>query len=50
MFWWMQVDNLELPHRFERTLVDPRPTLTLDLSREEIQTMIWAIGYRPDYA
>ena len=26
------------------------PTLTLDLSREQIQTIIWATGYRPDYA
>jgi putative flavoprotein involved in K+ transport len=44
------VDDVELPHRFERTRVDPRPTLTLDLAREQIQTVIWATGYQPDYA
>lgn len=35
--------------RFEPTQVDERPTLTLDVRRDDIRTVIWATGYRPDY-
>ncbi len=38
------------PHRFEPTRLDPVPSLELDLGRGEIETMIWATGFRPDYS
>jgi putative flavoprotein involved in K+ transport len=38
------------PHRFEPTVVPESPTLDLDLTSGEIQTIIWATGYRPDYS
>ena len=38
------------PHRFEPTAVPGSPPLDLDLTRGEIQTIIWASGYRPDYS
>jgi putative flavoprotein involved in K+ transport len=42
--------DVERPHRFEPTRVEPRPTLSLDLSGGEIRTIVWATGYRPDYS
>jgi putative flavoprotein involved in K+ transport len=38
------------PHRFEATVVDPSPRLDLDLRTGEIETILWATGYRPDYS
>jgi putative flavoprotein involved in K+ transport len=38
------------PHRFEPTEVDASPPLDLDLNRGEIETIIWATGFRPDYS
>ena len=38
------------PHRFAPTAVPESPPLELDLTRGEIQTIIWATGYRPDYS
>jgi putative flavoprotein involved in K+ transport len=38
------------PRRFEPTVVAEPPRLGLDLSSGEIQTIIWATGYRPDYS
>jgi putative flavoprotein involved in K+ transport len=43
-------DSLPPPHRFEPTAVDATPTLGLDLNRGEIETIIWATGFRPDYS
>jgi putative flavoprotein involved in K+ transport len=38
------------PHRFAPTRVDAAPPLSLDLQSGAIRTIIWATGYRPDYA
>lgn len=38
------------PHRFEPTVVDASPPLTLDLRSGEIKTIVWATGFRPDYS
>lgn len=38
------------PERFEATRVDESPPLTLDLKRENIRTVLWATGFRPDYS
>jgi putative flavoprotein involved in K+ transport len=37
-------------HRFAPTVVPKSPPLDLDLTSGEIQTIIWATGYRPDYS
>ena len=38
------------PHRFAPTVVPETPLLDLDLGSGEIQTIIWATGFRPDYS
>jgi putative flavoprotein involved in K+ transport len=38
------------PHRFEPTVVDSSPRLGLDLTSGEIETIVWATGFRPDYS
>jgi putative flavoprotein involved in K+ transport len=43
-------DSVAPPHRFEPTLLDPSPTLDLDLRRGDIETIIWATGFHPDYS
>jgi putative flavoprotein involved in K+ transport len=43
-------DSTAPPHRFGPTVVDASPPLGLDLTRGEIETIIWATGYRPDYS
>jgi putative flavoprotein involved in K+ transport len=43
-------DAVPAPHRFEPTVVDPSPRLGLDLTSGEIETIIWATGFRPDYS
>ncbi len=35
--------------QYEPTRVDETPTLTMDVQRDDIQSVIWATGYRPDY-
>jgi putative flavoprotein involved in K+ transport len=42
--------DVDPPHRFEPTRVDPSPLLHLDLASGEIQTVLWATGYRPSYS
>jgi putative flavoprotein involved in K+ transport len=42
-------DRFPAPQRSEPTVVDPQTKLSLDLS-EDISTVIWATGYRPDYS
>jgi putative flavoprotein involved in K+ transport len=41
---------LEPPHRFAPTEIEDAPPLSLDLGRGALRTIIWATGYRPDYA
>jgi putative flavoprotein involved in K+ transport len=43
-------DSVAPPHRFEPTRVDASPPLGLDLTSGEIETIIWATGFRPDYS
>jgi putative flavoprotein involved in K+ transport len=43
-------DSVPPPHRFEPTVLDASPPLTLDLRRGDIETIIWATGFRPDYS
>jgi putative flavoprotein involved in K+ transport len=43
-------DSVAPPHRFEPTVVDSSPRLGLDLTSGEIETIIWATGFRPDYS
>jgi len=43
-------DSVPPPHRFEPTNVDAAPPLGLDLESGEIETIIWATGFRPDYS
>ena len=43
-------DSVPPPLRFEPTRVDSSPALSLDLNSGEIQTIIWATGFRPDYS
>jgi putative flavoprotein involved in K+ transport len=42
--------DMDPPHRFPSTQVDTSPPLGIDLQSGEIQTVIWATGYRPDYS
>ena len=41
--------SFDPPQRFEPTRVDESPALTLDLGKEDIRTILWATGFRPDY-
>jgi putative flavoprotein involved in K+ transport len=41
---------VEPSHRFEPTRLDPAPPLDLNLRNGEIETIVWATGYRPDYS
>ncbi len=43
-------DSIPPPHRFEPTIVDSSPRLGLDLKGGEIETIVWATGFRPDYS
>jgi putative flavoprotein involved in K+ transport len=49
---WASANGLDdvAPHRFAPTAVDASPPLGLDLARGEIETIIWATGFRPDYS
>jgi putative flavoprotein involved in K+ transport len=42
--------QVDPPHRFQPTVVEEAPPLTLDLANGEIKTILWATGYRPDYS
>jgi putative flavoprotein involved in K+ transport len=42
--------ELEPPRRYEPTQIEASPPLLLDLSRGAIKTILWATGFRPDYA
>jgi putative flavoprotein involved in K+ transport len=41
--------EFDKPQRFEPTRVPPSSRLQLDLRRGEIQSIVWATGFRPDY-
>jgi len=43
-------DSVSPPHRFAPTVVGESPPLDLDLASGEIETIIWATGFRPDYS
>ena len=43
-------DDLPPPSRPERTPVPDRPCLALDLAADDISTVVWATGFRPDYS
>jgi putative flavoprotein involved in K+ transport len=43
-------DTVEPPDRLPPTRVEDAPPLGLDLASGAIKTIIWAIGYRPDYS
>jgi putative flavoprotein involved in K+ transport len=43
-------ETIEPPHRFEPTRFEAAPPLGLSLTSGEIQTIIWATGFRPDYS
>jgi putative flavoprotein involved in K+ transport len=43
-------DEVDAPHRFPPTEIEDEPRLGLDLTSGEIQTIIWATGFRPDYS
>ena len=43
-------DSVPPPHRFEPTVVGSSPRLGLDLKCGEIETIVWATGFRPDYS
>lgn len=38
------------PDRLPPTRVDEAPPLGMDLAKDRIKTIIWAVGYRPDYS
>lgn len=50
---WINEKGLEAkfdePERFAETRVEKSPPLTLDLQKENIQSVIWATGFAPDY-
>jgi putative flavoprotein involved in K+ transport len=50
---WAAADGREAefdaPERFAPTRVPPSSRLQLDLGSGEIQTVVWATGFRPDY-
>jgi putative flavoprotein involved in K+ transport len=43
-------DDVAPSHRFEPTKVEDSPPLLIDFDRAGIKTIIWATGFRPDYA
>ena len=49
---WARSNGLDdaAPHQFEPTRIDAVPPLELDLASGEIETIIWATGFRPDYS
>ncbi|OIO68826.1 MAG: pyridine nucleotide-disulfide oxidoreductase [Zetaproteobacteria bacterium CG_4_9_14_3_um_filter_49_83] len=43
-------DDVEPSHRFPPTEVDSSPPLSIDFQTGEINTVLWATGFRPDYS
>jgi len=48
---WAQenLQTIEPPERFERTRVEDKPSLTIDLTNNNIKSIIWCTGFRPEY-
>jgi len=44
------VADVGAPERFEPTRAPASPRLEIDLTRGEIRAIVWATGFRPDYA
>lgn len=42
--------EVDPPHRLPQTVVEDDPTLGIDLTSGDIQTVFWATGYRSDYS
>jgi putative flavoprotein involved in K+ transport len=42
--------EVDPPHRFAPTEIEASPPLLLDLTRGAVKTIVWATGFRPDYA
>lgn len=42
--------QFEVLERFDRTVVDEDPCLSLGLDDSGIRSLVWATGYRPDYS
>ncbi len=42
--------DIDAPQRLEPTVRDSLPTTSLDLREADVQTILWATGYRPDYS
>ncbi len=51
---WVASNGLDgevgAPERYPDTRVEDDPVLRIDLTDGEIQTVLWATGYRPDYS
>lgn len=50
---WAQTadfQDVDPPERFEPTRPPKSPRLSLDLTSGEIQSIVWATGFRPDYS
>lgn len=45
-----RIPDIEPPHRFDPTRVPSPPLTEIDLQAHDIGTIVWATGYRPDYA
>ena len=43
-------NGTESPHRFASTIVETSPTLSLDFDKNDIRTIVWATGFRPNYS
>ena len=50
---WISEQGLDVefdePERFSGTRVEEKSPLTLDLQKEDIQSVVWATGFAPDY-
>jgi len=42
--------ELPEPHRFDPTEVEVSPALTIDLASNNVKTIVWATGFKPDYS
>jgi putative flavoprotein involved in K+ transport len=42
--------EVEPPERYDPTRVEDSPPLELDLRKEDIRSVVWATGFRPDYS
>ena len=42
--------ELPEPHRFDPTEVEASPALTIDLASNNVKTIVWATGFKPDYS